>query len=1126
MKAITQSAPPVLANGRTQELRLALSLRGGVSLAVWIGGALAEVDRFSRARTANGDRVAELYRGILDRTGYSEVVIDVITGASAGGLNGVIYAASKVYGFDFDEMLPVWVQLGDIEQLGRSTVGDDDSAALRTARPPSLLRGDDYFQTKLRDELKVRIDKALERDREHPEQVTPRSEPLELILSATLVNPATEVRADDPYSPIVELRRSASFEFRYPGTRHHTAGSFRFDDKATDTADAGSTVNLLALAGRATSSFPVAFEPATVPPVAQDVFSDCDRERAVQVIDGGVLDNIPVGKAIEAIAAAPASGPTERWLLFLHPSPSDGHEKGDLPAATSPRAVKTLVRTAAAMFSQESLLSDLDELAEYNREADRQALRRDAIVEPFASCKDDEVTGAVIDAATGHGGGMRRSALARQAEIDADHIARLVRTDRRAERQATPDAIAELLKQWYEAEESAAFRAGDSLSLSIEQLLDWTRDLQGRIRDDVALDLLARAKHQLYRLRQVAVRLGELGDFVWREAARHDDDAPTIGWVASTIALSSQIVTRAPKDETDALVAALGLDRTDEPRLDGNCIPTVDDNALLDALEAFDAKVRSRARTEHLVDEGAPIGELLWQGVVRCGRCIDAAIDVVDRSSDKVVFRVLENAGARIDEALDALLVLLTPLQASTIASDNVISFLRVSGNSATPLGHLLSPDRPFGVADKLCGNDLANFAAFFSARWRGNDWMWGRLDAAKSLVDMTVRSDRLAAYGGDREALRAFLRNAAAGASCPMSSDRWRIIDLELDDLLTAPEKVVEIPAIKELLVEALQRHVMCDLVPKVLALDEHPHWAAAEATDALEPHKLDGALAHYRVGAESLATLDPKRRTRIGMRLSMVGFRALQPDTGSLRSRATRTLMRAVKPLYLYASFAALSLPRALSLVMMSAAGWLVGPWRVDADRFGWTRAVVRTRSDVRWQPSLMWQGGVLPLVGAATVLLVAGVAAQRLWRSRRAGTLTWRHPNTRWYLGTLAAALGCLVMNTSTLRIGPVTVVAGAALIAYLASNWMQRSARWLTTAVTAAGYVVTAFVCVLLRDVAADTMPANAYAVWWAVLGLWAAVNLITMVCSFLPVLPARVAPTTAATATPAAGAGRA
>ena len=42
----------------------------------------------------------------------------MLSGASAGGLNGAIYAASLIYGFDFRHMLPIWVRLADPEFIG------------------------------------------------------------------------------------------------------------------------------------------------------------------------------------------------------------------------------------------------------------------------------------------------------------------------------------------------------------------------------------------------------------------------------------------------------------------------------------------------------------------------------------------------------------------------------------------------------------------------------------------------------------------------------------------------------------------------------------------------------------------------------------------------------------------------------------------------------------------------------------------------------------------------------------------------------------------------------------------------------------------------------------------------
>ena len=95
------------------ELRLALAMRGGVSL----GG----VDR----RRVLRDRRAPRRHGPPNfwttgcAAGYERVVVDVLAGASAGGLNGVLYAASQVYGFP-SRMREIWLQLGSTENLVRA----------------------------------------------------------------------------------------------------------------------------------------------------------------------------------------------------------------------------------------------------------------------------------------------------------------------------------------------------------------------------------------------------------------------------------------------------------------------------------------------------------------------------------------------------------------------------------------------------------------------------------------------------------------------------------------------------------------------------------------------------------------------------------------------------------------------------------------------------------------------------------------------------------------------------------------------------------------------------------------------------------------------------------------------
>jgi patatin-related protein len=242
----------------TSELRLALSMRGGVSLAVWIGGALQELDAFTRIRSLDYDPATqvgppEFYPALLRLGGYDRAVIDVVTGASAGGLNGVVLAASRVYGFHFSEMLRVWVEMADIELLTRSPYEKTLNRATgrEERRPESLLRGDGHFLAELNRSLAELVQRG------SPERKV--DDPFDLILSATLLNPAYETRDEDPFAPIEEVRRNAYFHFRYFGETGDNGGDFQDVDLAVDVSKPTSTVSLLALAGRATSSFPIAF---------------------------------------------------------------------------------------------------------------------------------------------------------------------------------------------------------------------------------------------------------------------------------------------------------------------------------------------------------------------------------------------------------------------------------------------------------------------------------------------------------------------------------------------------------------------------------------------------------------------------------------------------------------------------------------------------------------------------------------------------------------------------------------------------------------------------------------------------------------------------------------------------
>ena len=93
------------------EVRLAISMNGGVSLAVWMGGVTSELLELIRSSDHDvGDEFGHGYRQLLaalDQTAR----VDVIAGASAGGINGVLLALAVAQGLrDLSLARTVWIE--------------------------------------------------------------------------------------------------------------------------------------------------------------------------------------------------------------------------------------------------------------------------------------------------------------------------------------------------------------------------------------------------------------------------------------------------------------------------------------------------------------------------------------------------------------------------------------------------------------------------------------------------------------------------------------------------------------------------------------------------------------------------------------------------------------------------------------------------------------------------------------------------------------------------------------------------------------------------------------------------------------------------------------------------------
>ena len=120
-------------SGSVKELRLALVCYGGSSLAIYMHGLTKELHRLVRASSlldtpepdAESPSLSEgVYRRLLtemaerDAEGVrTRVVVDVVAGTSAGGINGVCLAKALAHDLSLDGFRDLWFERGDIDGL-------------------------------------------------------------------------------------------------------------------------------------------------------------------------------------------------------------------------------------------------------------------------------------------------------------------------------------------------------------------------------------------------------------------------------------------------------------------------------------------------------------------------------------------------------------------------------------------------------------------------------------------------------------------------------------------------------------------------------------------------------------------------------------------------------------------------------------------------------------------------------------------------------------------------------------------------------------------------------------------------------------------------------------------------
>jgi patatin-related protein len=789
-----------------EELRLAVVLNGGVSLAVWMGGSVLEIDRLAHAhRQGNG-----IYATMLALAGC-RARVDVITGTSAGGINGAALALSQVNeDADLSILREVWAEQGRFEALLRSPV---------KGSPASLFKGDEHFLPELHAALA-----RLARTTDPRRLASPESAPLDLTIMTTVLRGTETVTVDALGQRLPQSVHGGSFGWSRMPPR--ATGTTAAADDPFSYGRIAATAAQMALAARASSSFPVAFEPTFVPvgapaahdedpraalwPDMADVASWAGAEgedRSRFVVDGGVLANTPTKAAMRGIMAMPAHGAVRRVLLLVYPhAPSPLEAPPDSPTA-APALTRTLAGVAGALSAQGSR-TFVDEVAAFNEAA---SSRRGTRVDILGQLAADRATGSrplpalaedLADRLFVHYRSARRSRAARsvaarvveglpsRAWCDAEEAWDLERVRRAAERAHTeglpgpggepgwlPYLPTRLPERggvvtgegwdWGDGGALGVVEAANDLLRTLAWVVPGTESTacaaigEARLAATTAVDALAAVRAAIdERWNDPLLRTLRPDDQYWR----------------LRLAAYSLRMTGTSRDAADA--AAERVVATDRGRVveaTGDVVTADRREAALRA--AIDCALGAGAPTSGPATRrlspcaaagaepgacGKEVGGVV-RGVVEALRSHALPVLVqycrqhpLDGSGGGGVLGGLEELhrwhdlltpGGELPPSTDALLTRLLHLEVlSTVLGDGSPTGLSIPVELVQLSAQTQNPSTEFSrtADDKLGGWSLNRFGGFLKRSWRVNDWTWGRVDAATVLARTVLSPARV----------------------------------------------------------------------------------------------------------------------------------------------------------------------------------------------------------------------------------------------------------------------------------------------------------------------------------------------------------------------------------------------
>jgi patatin-related protein len=339
-----------------REVSLGLVAYSGISLAIYTSGVCHEFYRAVRGRS-----IYKLLKALVD----ADVVVDVLSGTSAGGLNSVLlgYAltnSTSTQAIDFDIFSAVWRNSGDIQKKLQQPQGD------RAEPSAALLDGAGYYQQ----QLETAFSRAIaERSTASESEWVSQFQELDLFVTGTDCQGKTSRIFNQVGKIAAVTDRRALFHLKHRQGRKEPLNPLTHPEFPS--LQPQDTYAALAKLCRLTSALPAVFPMVQIDPA--DPHSLVDRQLTVwgnlqrqlpnhpvcKFVDGGLVDNAPFSPALREMYYRPPTRPRQRLLLYIDP----------LLPNNSPDFTHRQSRPEIPMY--QSINNDLAAICEHNHKVKR-----------------------------------------------------------------------------------------------------------------------------------------------------------------------------------------------------------------------------------------------------------------------------------------------------------------------------------------------------------------------------------------------------------------------------------------------------------------------------------------------------------------------------------------------------------------------------------------------------------------------------------------------------------------------------------------------------------------------------------------------------------------------------------